>query len=271
MSATLRILDRLTRWVVLGSYMAALLVFFASLALTLQGQIWVVQVGSVSSISLASVSVVYALSQYRFKSVGYTEMKSIVLGVLFANAFLQCYELAYGLTWGLSALTYDPPSLTGTELRTFLLWLVMISPVFLVHEHLRFKRASAALLSLTVAVWAVWILYGFPQYYLSGYFFPQVLKTSDPYHLSLWLNFGSKALLAVFFVSLLEPLKALKSVLARLLPAWEPVRAESPAMALANSAEQRPLRPPNATPPAIIHSPRQDDADVGQFGKQSRS
>jgi hypothetical protein len=201
--------------VILGSYVAATLALLAALVLTFEGRLWVVQIGAVSSISVGSVSVIYALSQYRFKSVGYTGMKSIVLGVLFANAFLQCYELIYGLTFSLSAIMSDPPTLTGTDVRTFLLWLIMISPIFLVHEHLRFKWSSAALLSLIGAVWVVWILYGFPQYYYSGYAFAQVLTTSDPFHVSLWLNFGSKALLAVFFVSLLEPLKALKAALGR--------------------------------------------------------
>ncbi|MDA4135363.1 MAG: hypothetical protein OK441_07315 [Thaumarchaeota archaeon] len=208
-------LDRMTRWVILASYIAAFLALLASLFWTFEGQLWVGPIGDVSSISVGSVSVIYALSQYRFKSVGYSGMKSIVLGVLFANAFLQCYELIYGMTFSLSAVLNDPPTLTGTDVRTFLLWLIMISPILLVHEHLRFKWTSAALLSLTGAVWVVWILYGFPQYYYSGYAFAQVLKTSDPYHLSLWLNFGSKALLAVFFVSLLEPLKPLKAALGR--------------------------------------------------------
>jgi hypothetical protein len=216
MPATLReYRDRLTHWIVLGSYVGAFLAFAASLVLTFEGKLWVVPLGDVSSISVGSVAVIYALSQYRFKSVGYTEMKSIVLGVLFANAFLQCYEVVYGLTFGLSAVLSDPPTVTGTDVRTFILWLIMISPILLIHEHLRFKRTSAALLFLTGVVWVVWILYGFPQYYYSGYAFAQILKTSDPFHLSLWLNFGSKALLAVFFVSLLEPLKALKAALGR--------------------------------------------------------
>ncbi|HVB95438.1 MAG TPA: hypothetical protein VND41_02400 [Nitrososphaerales archaeon] len=206
---------RLTHWFVLGSYVAALLAFAVSLVLTFEGRLWVVQLGDVSSISVGSVSVIYALSQYRFRSVGYSEMKSMVLGILFANAFLQCYEVLYGLTFGLSAALSDPPTIAGTDVRTFILWLIMISPILLVHEHLRFKRASAALLALTAAVWVVWILYGYPQYYYSGYAFAQVLKTSDPFHLSLWLNFGSKALLAVFFVSLLEPLKALNAAVGR--------------------------------------------------------
>jgi hypothetical protein len=209
-------LDRLTHWFVVGSYVAALLAFAASLALTFEGRLWVVPLGDVSSISVGSVAVIYALSQYRFKSVGYTEMQSIVLGVLFANAFLQCYEVVYGLTFSLSAVLSDPPTVTGTEVRTFILWLIMISPILLVHEHLRFKRTSAVLLFLTGVVWVVWILYGFPQYYYSGYAFAPILKTSDPFHLSLWLNFGSKALMAVFFVSLLEPLTAVKAALGRL-------------------------------------------------------
>jgi len=222
-------LERLLHWLVLVSYVAALLVFIAALVWTFEGQLWVVSLGSVSSISVGSVSVIYVLSQYRFRGVGYTEIKSVVLAVLFANAFLQVYELIYGLTWALSAVVNDPPTVTGTDVRMFLLWIIMISPILLVHEHLRFKRTSAFLLGLTAVVWVVWILYGFPQYYLSGYFFPQVLKTSDPFHLSLWLNFGSKALLAVFFVSLLEPLKALKSALGR----------RGPSAALEDSAAPR--------------------------------
>src|SRR5271169_5405971 len=161
-------------WFVLGSYVAALLAFAAALVLTFEGKLWVSPLGDVSSISVGSVSVIYALSQYRFRVAGYSEMKSVVLGVLFANAFLQCYELAYGLTFGLSAALGDPPTLSGTDVRTFVLWLIMISPILLVHEHLRFKKTTAALLLLTGAVWVVWILYGFPQYYYSGYAFAQV-------------------------------------------------------------------------------------------------
>jgi hypothetical protein len=198
-------------------------VLCASLVLLAQGNVWVVQVGSVSAVSIASVSVIYVMSQYRFRSSGYADLSSLVLGVLFANAFLQCYEIVYSLTWDLSGVvkvlggfTYDPPSsFTGTDLRMLLLWLVMASPILLVRQHLRFSALSAVLLSLTGVVWLVWVLYGFPQYYLTGYFFPQVLKTADSYGLSLWLNFGSKALMAAFFVSILEPLNALRRLLER--------------------------------------------------------
>ncbi len=212
-------MDKAIHWVVLLSYVAAFVVLLAGLILTFEGQLWVYQIGGVSSVSLASVAVIYVVSQYRFKSVGYTEIKSIVLGILFANAFLQVYELIYRLTFSLSAALGDPPSITGTDVRIFLLWLVMISPIILVHDHLRFKWTSAALLLFLGAVWATWILYGFPQYYYSGNAFPQVLTTTDPFHLSLSLNFGSKAILAALFVSLLEPLKALRAAITRISPA----------------------------------------------------
>ena len=213
---------RLAHRLVLGSYVGAFLVLLASLALTFEGRLWVSQVGDVSSVSLASVSVIYVLSQYRFKSVGYAELKSIVLGVLFANAFLQVYELIYGLTFVLSGALSGSPALSGTEVRTLVLWIIMISPILLVEEHLRFKWTTAVLIVVLGGVWVAWILYGFPQYYYSGYAFPQILTTSDTFQLSLWLNFGSKALLAALFVSLLEPMKALDNALARPSPIPQP-------------------------------------------------
>jgi hypothetical protein len=213
---------KLTRRIVLGSYVGAFLVFLASLALTFEGRLWVSQLGDVSSVSLASVSVIYVLSQHRFRSVGYSEAKSVVLGVLFANAFLQVYELIYGLTFVLSGALAGSPSISGTQARTIVLWIIMISPVLLVREHLTFNRTSGALLAALGAVWVTWILYGFPQYYYSGYAFPQILMTTDSFDLSLWVNFGSKALLAALFVSLLEPLKALNDALARPSPPESP-------------------------------------------------
>jgi len=157
---------------------------------------FVSQLGDVSSVSLASVSVIYVLSQHRFRSVGYSEAKSVVLGVLFANAFLQVYELIYGLTFILSGALAGSPSISGTQARTIVLWIIMISPVLLVRECLTFNRTSGALLAVLGAIWVTWILYGFPQYYYSGYAFAQILTTSDPYNLSLWLNFRSTPPLA---------------------------------------------------------------------------
>ncbi len=201
----------------IGTYVAALVGLVASIALTFLGLLWVGPLGDVSTISLGSVCVLYALSQNRFKSVGYTDLESIVLAVLFANAFLQSYELMYNLTFALVSVYGDPPSATGTETRMVILWLVMISPLLLVRKHLCFKRTGAALFLLLVGVWVIWALYGYPQYYLPGYYvLPTVLKTSDAFHLSLMLNFGSKALLAALYASLLEPSRAIRSAVARL-------------------------------------------------------
>ena len=200
--------EAILHWVVLLSYIVAGLALIASLVLTFLGDLWVYQLGAVSSVSVGCVAVLYVLGHYRFRKAGYSELKSVVLAVLYANVFLQSYELIYNVTFGVA--------LTGTEARALLLWLIMISPIILVQEDLRFGQATASVLLLFAAVWIVWILYGYPQYYYSGYSYPQILRTSDPFHLSLWLNFGSKTLLAAFFVSLLEPMKALKALLARL-------------------------------------------------------
>lgn len=183
------------------SYFVAAVALLISLALTLRGYLWVYPLGGVSSVSVGCVAVLYVLGQYRFRSVGYSETRSFVLAVLFANAFLQCYELVYNVTFGVP--------LTGTEARSIILWLIMISPILLVQEHLTFSRYFALTLVVLAASWGVWILYGFPQYYLTGYSYPRFLVSSDPFHLSLWLNFGTKALLAALFATLLDPGAAL--------------------------------------------------------------
>jgi len=207
--------ERLARVAIPLSYLLAVGALVAAVALTIEGQFLVGPLGYVSSISLGSVAAIYALGQYRFQDSGYPSAKSVVLALLFANAFLQSYELVYGLTFGLGYFMTGHIVVTGPELRSFLLWAVLISPVVLVRETLRPTSASWFLLLLAVSIWFVWILYGYPQYYLSSYAFARVLTTSDPYQTSLWLNFGSKVVIALFFISLLEPAKALRAALRR--------------------------------------------------------
>lgn len=194
----------LTKAVISGSFVVAYLLFAASLVLTVLGQLWISQLGGLSSVGLASVCALYVLSEHRFNTSGVAPMKSVVLALLFANAFLQSYEIVYGFSF--------LPSINGAELRTILLWFLMLSPLVLMYDHLRFKRTSGLVLVLFVAVWIVWFLFGFPQYYIEGYPFPQILRTNDPFHLSLWLNFGSKAILATFYASLLEPVSTLRDL-----------------------------------------------------------
>jgi len=204
-------IDRLVHWTVVASYFLAAAAFIVALVLTYQGAIWVGPLGGVSSVSVGSVAVIYAIGQYRFKDTGFPEATSAVLAVLFADAFLQVYEVLYNLTFGLASVVNDPVTVSGTEVRMLLLWGIMILPAYLVLGSLRLKRLGVAALALTAILWVVWILYGFPQYYLTSYSFHQYLLTDNSFYVSLWLNFGTKALLAVFFVSLLEPTKALRA------------------------------------------------------------
>ncbi len=80
----------------------------------------------------------------------------------------------------------------------------MVIPLILMRKDLSFKKTSAYALSAFVACWAIWMLFGFPQYFSSQYFIPPVLHSSDPYHLSIFLNYASKVILAIFFVTLLK-------------------------------------------------------------------
>lgn len=209
-------LDRLMRPLIVASYVAALLTFLASLVLIAQGTYLVGSLGYVSSVSLGSVAVLYAFAQSRFREGGYSQLKSMVLGLLFANAFLQTFELFYGLTFGLGYFLYSPIAITGPEVRSFLVWVLMISPILLVYDQLKLSVTSLIALLLTAGAWVLWILYGYPQYYLPGsHAFNELLKSSDMYSASLWLNFGSKALMASFFFTLLQPRKTLKAAFRR--------------------------------------------------------
>jgi hypothetical protein len=200
--------DRLAGRIAVVASFGALAGLVVSLVLIVEGQLWVGALGDVSAVSVGCVCVLYPASQYRFRHGGYGNLDSIILGILFSNAFLQSYEVIYNFTFAL-----DPPSVIGTEARMIVLWAIMISPILLVRKQLRFRWPSATLLLLLALIWITWVLYGYPQYYLPSYYvLPTILKTQDAFHLSLWLNFGTKALLAALFVSLLEPQKALSAL-----------------------------------------------------------
>jgi len=194
--------------IVPASYILAAIAFVFAAVMTALGQLWVSELGNLSTVGLASICVLYVLSGLRLRTFGVPSLRSVVLAVLFANAFLNSYEIVYGLSF--------LPPITGTELRTIILWCVMVSPLALMREYLRFdRRTSIPLISLFVAVWVVWILCGFPQYYVEGYRYSPILRTSDPFHLSLWLNYSSKAIFAGFFASLLAPADVFRSLLSR--------------------------------------------------------
>ena len=187
------------------SNIAALVLFVYAVVMTAIGRFWISQLGDFSSVGLASVCILYIMGGKKFREEGLSPGKSIVLALLFGNAFLQSYEIIYNLSF--------LPAITGDEVRAIVLLLVMLSPLFLMREYLRFNaRTSLPLLVMFAATWAIWVLFGFPQYYTPGYRFPRFLSSSDPYSLSLLLNYGTKAILASFFASLAEPSQAINGL-----------------------------------------------------------
>ena len=185
-----------------GARMAAVLALLYSLYVISEGSYLIPWLGSVSPYSLGSASALFLLSQYQFSKGGRGKAESIALGLLFANAFLQVYEIVYHFTFPL--LSVEPPFIQGADLRFLISEVVMVLPLALVRRDLSFKKTSLYLLAAFVVSMAVWVLFGFPQYFSTTYYFPPVLHTDDPYHLSLALNFGSKLILAAFFASLLD-------------------------------------------------------------------
>ncbi len=135
---------------------------------------------------------------------GETPVESIVLAILFVNVFLQTYELIYHFTFPVYLNYFRLPFLNGDAIRYIVLEVIMLLPLLLVMKNLKMRRLSLMFVFIFAIVWAEWILCGFPQYFSVGYFYPVFLPAVDPYHLSLYLNFGSKVVLACFFASLLQ-------------------------------------------------------------------
>ncbi len=197
-----------SRWTgfIWASYALASALFVYSSIQTARGDLWITQLGSLSSVGLGCICVLYVLGESRFRSLGTAPAKSAIMAALFANAFLQSYEIVYGVFL---------PTFTGEQLRTAILWVLMVAPLYLIKDKLRFGLASKLMLTTFALVWTLWLLYGFPQYYLTGFRVPPVLRTRDPYQLSLWFNFGSKAVLAGFYATLVEPWETLRAMRAK--------------------------------------------------------
>lgn len=211
-------LARDSLWELLASALrlAAFVTLLTSIFLVLLGQIWIEQLGGVSAVATGSISALYLLSSYRFSGGIISRGETIVLALLYANSFAQSFETVYHFTFPIYLNYFMFPFLTGEEVRYLVFEATMLLPLILVRRYLRVKRESVVLLTLFAVIWAIWILHGFPQYYVDGYYYPRVLITGNPYALGLILNFVSKAILAAFFASLLN-LRA-KEILASMLP-----------------------------------------------------
>ena len=167
-------------------------------------QYWIEPLGNMSTFSLGSVALVYLLSEKSLTEANTSWFDAIILSILYCNVFLQSYELLYHFSYPVYLNYFKPPFLSGEDFRYLILGSLPILPVFMLRKHLSFKKASIVALAVFASIWIVWIMYGFPQYFSSDYFYPRILKTDDPFTASLVLNFGSKPVLALFFVSLLD-------------------------------------------------------------------
>jgi hypothetical protein len=193
------------RAAVLSLRLVAIAVFALSLAMIAAGDFWPGWIGSTSPFTLGSVAAIYILAELSLARKGLRALDRVVLSLLFANVFVQSYELIYHFTFPTSLRGLIPPNIDGLEVKHLLASFPMLLPVLLVRGHISMKRTSWLFVALFVAVWGVWMMYGFPQYYLEGRFYPALLQSDDPFTLSLALNYGSKVILAAFFVSLLDP------------------------------------------------------------------
>ena len=134
------------------------------------------------------------------------KLDAIVFGILFPAAFLATYEIIFHFSF-LPAPGSNDLQFLGESLRYLATEGVVLLPLIFLRKNLAFTRMSATLLVIFAAMWIVWLLYGFPQYFISGNgltYTPILFKTTDTWHTSLFYNFGSKTVFAVFFASLLK-------------------------------------------------------------------
>ena len=185
-----------------GFWLAAIAGLLVSVILVALGQYWVAAFGGISSVSFGGACGLYILAYENFKT-DTGKGQSIVLAILFANVCLQTYEVVYHFAFPVYFNYFKPPYFVTDDVRYLAFEGTMLLPIVLVRRRLKFGPWSKILLTFFALIWAVWILSGFPQYFVTGYFYPTVLPAPDPYRLSLVLNFGSKAILILFFASLL--------------------------------------------------------------------
>jgi len=192
-------------------FVALLTLLYSIYLIVIRDQLWITILGSVGSVTIGCVGAIILLSEYCFSH--YQQMdtiSAIVFSVLFAAAFVWSYEIVYYLSfpqgWDLTSVIAI--SQLGDALRTIAVAGIQLLPIILLRKKLTFGRMSAVLLALFSTTWIFWILYGFPQYYIPNYLgssiYPKIFVASDPFHVSLFFNFGSKAVLGVFFLSLLK-------------------------------------------------------------------
>lgn len=184
---------------------SSLLAIIISLYLLVDGQFLVYYFGYVSSVSFGSVGALFIISEYSFSFYdGMEKIDALVFGILFPAAFLFTYEIIYHFSF-LPSPSESFLFQVGEGLRYLATEGVVILPLIFLRKKLIFRKISALLLVVFIATWIVWLLYGFPQYYTDAPIYGHpLLITKDYWYTSLYLNFGSKTALAVFFASILN-------------------------------------------------------------------
>jgi len=191
--------------------LALLCLLYSVYLIAIKEELWVTLFGNVSSVTVGCVSAIILFSEYCFsyhQKMGV--INSMVFSVLLAAAFVWSYELIYYLSfpgsWNFASITII--SQLGSTLRTIATFGIYLLPMVPLRNKLTLRRTSVVLGAIFCGMWILWILYGFPQYYLANYLtssiYPKTIVSSDPYRTSLVFNFGSKAVLGVFFISMLK-------------------------------------------------------------------
>jgi hypothetical protein len=180
-------------------------------------QYWIAFFGNISAFSLGSVAIIYLLSEFSLLRTGLGWVETLVWPALYGYAYLQSYELIYHFSFPIYLNYFQLPILNGEGFRFLLERFLTIIPVVLIRKYLSYTKLTIGFLMIFVMIWIVWILYGFPQYFHEGYFYPQILRTNDAFAYSLMFNFSSKLVLAACFISLLNIDLTLCPVLKRIL------------------------------------------------------
>lgn len=174
------------------------------MVLVVLGQFWVAAIGNISPVTIGAVCGLYLLSDTRLRDNGVGTTESMILSILYANVFVQTFETVYHFSFPVYLHYFRPPFLGGDDVRYLALESVMLLPILLVRRHLSFRLRTWGIVTCFAAIWAVWILSGFPQYFDRTTYYPQILVSTDLFHLALALDFGSKVTLALFFASLIR-------------------------------------------------------------------
>ena len=133
-----------------------------------------------------------------------SDLQAVAFTWVAAVSCVFAYEAVYKWSFHLtpSARAMPPP-----ELREFVLQLAVAATLLtgFAHHHFSWKRWTSIPVSIFCALWALWLLVGFPQ--LDGQVvFPRVLPWDLDYDEVYLLNRATKLTLFIAYATLLPPL-----------------------------------------------------------------